>query len=567
MLGMVRLAVSALLIVALGSAVLLWADPGASDTGLKNTLALQTAMGHARHFLSVSAAKKAVDLLEEQLPRVNGNRSFLLLLGEAYRAYIKELWLSHQEALARRYLERLSILEPDAAGDAALQPPREPAPKLVAAPLPPPAPIEQKPATIFPNFQLHNPLARKIEAPLKPATVRAKIDDAEDPFDLKMRRATTSALEGGRAGQLIARAEEEFGRKHYVEARQLYEQAYQTDAASIALCRDRWAYCIFYHVNEQLNQPALGGRSPGDLQQQVQGALTLAPQLADTGRRLLQEIDTRGKSTAGGRPPQVVVGATPVFQHLGRNPEGWLVTETPHFRIFHQQTNDFADRIAQTVEQTRLEKGRKWFGTDLPPWQPKCELILHPNAESYTKMTGQSPSSPGHSRIENDPSGQRIIGRRVDIRLDSPGALEGVLPHEATHVVLAGQFGPYPVPRWADEGMAVLSEPAEKIEPHRRNLHKCHAEGLLFGVRELMELSDYPHPRRVGAFYAQSVVLVEFLTKEKGPLVFTEFVRDGLRHGYESALRQHYGWSFAQLEQQWQQQMLGAANRVAAGGR
>src|SRR5204862_2609529 len=123
-----------------------------------------------------------------------------------------------------------------------------------------------------------------------------------------------------------------------------------------------------------------------------------------------------------------------------------------------------------------------------------------------------------------------------------------VLPHEATHVVLAGMFGPFDLPRWADEGIAVLAEPTEKIEQHRRNLLKHHQDGLLFGIKDLMRMESYPEPRRIGAFYAQSVVLVEFLTQQKGPKVFAEFVKDGLRQGYEASLQRHYSMTFTQLE-------------------
>ena len=62
------------------------------------------------------------------------------------------------------------------------------------------------------------------------------------------------------------------------------------------------------------------------------------------------------------------------------------------------------------------------------------------------------------------------------------------------HVVLASQFTGKPVPRWADEGMAVLTEPAEKVELHRRNLARCRQEGQLFEVGRLMQLADYPQP-------------------------------------------------------------------------
>ena len=56
------------------------------------------------------------------------------------------------------------------------------------------------------------------------------------------------------------------------------------------------------------------------------------------------------------------------------------------------------------------------------------------------------------------------------------------------------------------------------------------------------------------AFYAESVSLVEFLVKEKGPLVFTQFVREGRKIGYEPALQKHYGYrDFADFEQRWTQ--------------
>src|SRR5262249_59337015 len=114
---------------------------------------------------------------------------------------------------------------------------------------------------------------------------------------------------------------------------------------------------------------------------------------------------------------------------------------------------------------------------------------------------------------------------------DDPNLLPAVLPHETTHIVLAGQFGDHLVPRWADEGIAVLSEPREKVERHLRNLSRCRQEGQVFHLRHLMQLGEYPDPRSISAFYAQSVSLVEFLANERGPQEFAAFLRDGLRDG------------------------------------
>jgi hypothetical protein len=126
-----------------------------------------------------------------------------------------------------------------------------------------------------------------------------------------------------------------------------------------------------------------------------------------------------------------------------------------------------------------------------------------------------------------------------------------VLPHEVTHTVLAGQFGGKQIPRWADEGMAVLDEPRDRIDRHLRTLPRQRDNGQLYTSRELIGLKDYPEPRRIAAFYAQSVSLTEFLAKAKGPRELARFIRDGQRDGYETALQSHYGWSFDDLEREW----------------
>ncbi len=238
--------------------------------------------------------------------------------------------------------------------------------------------------------------------------------------------------------------------------------------------------------------------------------------------------------------------------HLGLNLQGWEVAETSHFVIFHNQEKEFVEKVARVAEQTRIVMTRKWFGKDGDAWTPKCELFLHATGKDYTRQTGAPDASSACISIKVDPDSQRVVSRCIDLRCDIPGMVEAILPHETTHIALAGQFGKNQVPRWADEGIAVLSESKEKIDQHRRNLIKLAKERGMFGLKELMEVCDYPETARIPAFYAQSVCLVDFLTKERGPTVFTAFVRDGLREGYDAALRRHYKTDFAGLEKNWQ---------------
>ena len=77
-----------------------------------------------------------------------------------------------------------------------------------------------------------------------------------------------------------------------------------------------------------------------------------------------------------------------------------------------------------------------------------------------------------------------------------------------------------------------------------------------------MRMDDYPDKGRIGAFYAESVSLVEFLSKEKGYPTFALFMREGMQGGFEPALQKYYDIrGFDDLQQRWQRYALGVAQR------
>jgi len=484
----------------------------AGEGSIAATLAVQTAMQQAREYLLRNNAKAAVEVLERQLPLVNGNQSYLAMLRDAYKAYIKDLKLNNQEALARVYMDNLSILEPSAV------------PRTIARGAEPSA----APAPPTP--------------PASAVTARGYREEKEDSSRL------AAADKDAAARTVLARAEQQFTERHFHEAALLYEQAHQADPDMAEASRQRWAYCKLHQVVDQLNQ-----ESPdyAAMEADVNAALRLAPRL-DYGKTLLGEIGKRrGEGAATGRRDGDRPADIPV-RHLGANADGWSVAETENFRVFHKQPRELAEQAARVAERTRAAMQRRWFGRTGPAWNPKCDLFLHASGADYSKATGAPANSPGHSsfRIE----GGQVVGRRIDLHCDDLNMLGAVLPHETTHTVIAGNLGDQPVPRWADEGMAVLTEPRDKIDRHLRKLPAYREQRQLFSVGQLMQMNEYPDARYVGAFYAQSVSVVEFLTTQtrKSPEEFTQFVRDGLRDGYETSLRRHYGYnSFAELEQKW----------------
>jgi hypothetical protein len=500
---------------------------GDNPPSISTTLAVQTALQQGREHLVRNNARAAVYALEGQLANINGSREYLAVLRDAYRAYIKELRHAGQDDLAQQYMQRLLIIDPGAALD-------QPAGRTAVTAAPKAAVSETK-------------LLSKDPAPAPTAPAK-RDEETALPDNLKHKEAL----------DLVGRAEQEFVRKQYAAAGQMFEQAWHLDRASTSNNVEHWAYCKLYRVAQELNQAKSGEQPAAELESEVRVAMNLSPKLPskldEFAKTLLNEI--RERRTAVPETPPVLV------QHYNRTPEGWYLAETANFRIFHNQTRELAEKAAQVAERTRTEMTKKWFGERGGDWNPKCEIYLHATGQDYSRVTRTPMNSPGHSTISNDNS--RIVGRRIDLHVDNPDMLYAVLPHEATHVVLAGRFGGQDVPRWADEGVAVLTEPREKIERHLRNLPQYAQNNQLFSVQQLMQLRDYPDPRYIGSFYAQSVSLCEFLAKEKGPLTFTQFLRDSLRGDYESALRHHYGFrDFGEAEQRWRQYALQGAATAA----
>src|SRR5690348_11501833 len=89
LLGATALVTPLLVYLSRGSA----AEP---DGLVANTLAVQLALKQGREHMSKDAYGSAVHVLEQELPKINGNREYLACLRDAYRGYVKELCRSNQ---------------------------------------------------------------------------------------------------------------------------------------------------------------------------------------------------------------------------------------------------------------------------------------------------------------------------------------------------------------------------------------------------------------------------------------------------------------------------------------
>jgi tetratricopeptide (TPR) repeat protein len=508
------------------------------DTRKANQLALQAALEEGLEHLAHGHYREAVLALEKQLALIDGNRRYLMALRDAYRGYIQELRQAGQEKEAKTYQEFLAILEPSTR--------KRPAPDTPAA-----APA--KTASVQ-SAEKQPPGPTKLEQ--EGIIGRGKIDDPFDELDSGSRKGPHGAKAVATSGvqSLLRQAESEFSSRRYARACQLYERAERAEPGIARASKGKWAYCRMFCVAKALNEQKGELTNPEELQHEVQQALKMAPNLEGFARKLLEQIKADALQT------EVKVEV----KHTPRQGSGWAVAETANFRIFHAQSPQDVEKAARIVETMRVRMSLKWLGEKPGPWSPRCDLYLHPTAKSYMLAPGTPPSSsPGHSTITLD-SG-RVLARRIDARCDDPHMLSAVLPHETTHVVLAGHFGQRHLPRWADEGMAVLSEPRERIALYLDHLPRKPDDTLL-GTGQLLSMTGYPEARRIGGFYAQSISLVEFLCRKKGPRTFALFLREGLESGYEGAVRHHYGYqNLAELDRDWQQHVFGEGTLASEG--
>lgn len=348
------------------------------------------------------------------------------------------------------------------------------------------------------------------------------------------------------------------------EARTLFQQGKYAEAAgkfaaakgAAPLTQDEaaaWAYCRIRAAAETVNPPACDPAAAAAAERDVAEALLLAPGNAEL-ERVGRQVQAVARARAGNRAAPPAPAAAVV-------PGDWETVETPSFRVRHKGNKQLADAVAAAAEAKREDTFKRWSGPPGGAWGEKCEIVLHPTAECYAKMTGKPAAGTGHATVKL--SAGRATERRIDLRADDAALVPNALPRELTHVVLADLFPHTPPPKWAEEGMAVLAGSPEEVSRYVRTLGRCARGNELLPTAALLELKDFPPAEKVTGFYCASVTLVDYLVKLKGEQHFLMFLRDTQRYGTAQALRRQYDIDGpAGLEQAWRRAALADVARA-----
>jgi hypothetical protein len=193
---------------------------------------------------------------------------------------------------------------------------------------------------------------------------------------------------------------------------------------------------------------------------------------------------------------------------------------------------------------------------DLSPnehWQPQCHVVFHKSREAYKRAVGTSGSQTvGSSTITF--VGGRVSQRRIDLLAVNWNQGLSALPHELVHVLFADAFPKTAPPKWAEEGLALHFDPADKKARHNRDFEAAFRSNTTLPLNRLLADVDYPSASHRAVFYAQSLSLVDYMITLNSPKDFVRFVSLSTQHGSDHALSVVYEMDTKQLSRSWKAQ-------------
>jgi hypothetical protein len=218
---------------------------------------------------------------------------------------------------------------------------------------------------------------------------------------------------------------------------------------------------------------------------------------------------------------------------LGINASKWQHGETEHFIIHFTRSGD---KVARRSEMFYQEI-RSFFGNrpDLMP-TTKSHVFAFSEADDWSQFAGKIDQSwaVGVTR------GKEFFYHFGEEARHGPGKAK-VTAHEMTHLMF-NRFFRGRLPLWLNEGIAEYfgQRSTSTVTEFRRQMGVT----VPYPLTELFEAQAYPQGRdRIQSFYAESAILVDFLTKTQDrQTLLPKFVDAMLKGGELDAALKVYGY-------------------------
>jgi hypothetical protein len=319
------------------------------------------------------------------------------------------------------------------------------------------------------------------------------------------------------------------------------------------LCPEHWFGEYLRNLaDEQRGRAGVPGATPRDERVRPAGAIpSPSPSVRNGSARVPLQSQTTldWDDNANSRVREPVDSGRP-----GRPVGGWKLWESTNFRIIHRLEEERVRALTIRAETIRAEAFARWSNTTPTRWLPRCDMFLHPNADSLRRAAGQAldAQAPGISRV--DLNGGRVVARTIHLRTDVDRWSERVLPREIAQVVISDLFPTADPPPWGREGLAALFEPSASRERLATEAAIMARRGRLWPIDRILAVADPATltPLEWVEFRIQAATLVRHLVETRGQDALIQFLRASRTGSVESHLRELLGFEdLAALERSW----------------
>ncbi|MCK5797223.1 MAG: hypothetical protein KAI47_08575 [Deltaproteobacteria bacterium] len=238
------------------------------------------------------------------------------------------------------------------------------------------------------------------------------------------------------------------------------------------------------------------------------------------------------KTTAPSPPPTMLKRSDNLTRILGQmeaSPAArpWQTRVSTNIRVRFRTRLSHARRVLADAEKHRQDQLLWWRRAITPVWQPKCEVFLFPSTKAMRRSgRGQHFAAFSMAHSARLTPGL-MLKRQINLASTDRYLLINTLPHEMSHVVLAGLLPNVSLPLWANEGLATLWESRASRRGRGATIALALALGRAFPLHRLLMMARYPTTRRNKAiYYAQAMSLVEVFLQMADREVFLAFLAE-----------------------------------------
>ena len=220
------------------------------------------------------------------------------------------------------------------------------------------------------------------------------------------------------------------------------------------------------------------------------------------------------------------------------------VIEDPPLRIIYTSDQESLARESHGI----LASGLDDFGKRLPPGEQEIQVFICSTLPEFARHAGGLAQSNvlGIAKPE-----EGVIAVKAPNLMMGGADYRGTLRHELVHVLLARHTSPDHLPRWLNEGIAMVMSGEYRWESRAR-IAQMYWQGGLIPYRDLLFAFLEPGKEmEFGDAYAQALSMTRYLMDELGQEGFWRVVLALDSKSFGDALREEAGISPPDFFENW----------------